>query len=125
MVRISRKWFKEGCPPNDGDGTITVSESLDVDSFKGLFLIAGLSSATALAIFLSIFLHENRFVLSSTASIKQKLYLLSSVFYQEENDNTSTISVDPAQSLATCITCDSHAAESSTTQPIQLTQKLN
>ncbi|KAL8458841.1 hypothetical protein ACS0TY_036375 [Phlomoides rotata] len=78
MVRISRKWFKEeGCRASDGDGTVTISESLDVDTFKGLFLIAGLSSAAALAVFSSIFLYENRDVLTSSASLKQKLYILS------------------------------------------------
>lgn len=82
MVKISRKWFgeEEGCP--GGDGTVITSESLTPDSFKGLFLIAGLSSSSALAIFLSMFLYENRVILASDTSIKRKLVGLARVFYR-------------------------------------------
>ncbi|KAH6754977.1 hypothetical protein C2S52_012634 [Perilla frutescens var. hirtella] len=68
MDRITRTWLgAEGCSAGG-------LESLNLDNLTGLFFIAGLSSSTTLAIFLSTFLYENRHILASTASIKQKLH---------------------------------------------------
>ncbi|KAK4427472.1 Glutamate receptor 2.7 [Sesamum alatum] len=83
LMRISNKWLgEEGC--RDNDATVMTSKSLTLDSFKGLFLIAGLSSSSALAIFLCIFFYENRVLLASDASIKQKLSALARVFDEKE-----------------------------------------
>ncbi|KAH6755666.1 glutamate receptor 2.7 [Perilla frutescens var. hirtella] len=71
MVRISRKWFNEGSCTGS-DGTTITSKRLSADSFKGLFLVAGLSSSLALAIFLLRFVYENRCILTSAASTKHK-----------------------------------------------------
>ncbi|KAH6773305.1 hypothetical protein C2S51_011709 [Perilla frutescens var. frutescens] len=82
MDRITRTWLgEEGC---SADGL----QGLDLNRFTGLFLVAGLSSSTALAIFLSTFLYENRHILASTASIKQKLHDLARAFVQEKDDKS-------------------------------------
>ncbi|CAI9767113.1 unnamed protein product [Fraxinus pennsylvanica] len=88
MVRISREWFgeEEGCPGKDG--TVITSGSLTLDSFKGLFLTAGVSSSCALVIYLSIFFYENRFILASDTSITQKLSLLAKIFDEDNNKSS-------------------------------------
>ncbi|PIN07945.1 Glutamate-gated kainate-type ion channel receptor subunit GluR5 [Handroanthus impetiginosus] len=95
MQRISRKWFGEdnGCP--DSYGAIITSRSLTLDSFWGLFLIAGLSSSLALVIFSSKFFYQNRVILASDASIKQKLSVLSRVFDEEKDIPSSKESKTP------------------------------
>ncbi|KAL1551840.1 glutamate receptor 2.7-like [Salvia divinorum] len=85
MDRISRKWFGEGgCGLSNA--TAADSKRLTVNNFKGLFLITGLSSFSALAIFLFIFLYKNRLVWSSDASLKHKLAQLAQVFDRERDD---------------------------------------
>ncbi|KAG8380248.1 hypothetical protein BUALT_Bualt07G0173500 [Buddleja alternifolia] len=111
MDRVSNKWFGEedGCPSSDGQ--VITSESLTLDSFKGLFLIAGLSSSSALAIFLCGFLYENRVIFASDASIRQKLSALYRVFDEEKDISSSKtlrrsrteIAVTAAQSPAISI----------------------
>ncbi|CAA2965933.1 glutamate receptor -like [Olea europaea subsp. europaea] len=88
MVRISREWFgeEEGCPGKDG--TVITSNRLSLDSFKGLFLTAGVSSSCALIIYLSIFFYENRIILASGTSITQKLSLLAKTFDEENNKSS-------------------------------------
>ncbi|XP_057770093.1 glutamate receptor 2.7-like [Salvia miltiorrhiza] len=77
---ITRRWFGgEDC---SADGL----ESLDLDRFTGLFLVVGLSSSTALAIFFSTFLYQNQHILASSASIKKKLHDLARAFVQEKDD---------------------------------------
>ncbi|PIN07669.1 hypothetical protein CDL12_19764 [Handroanthus impetiginosus] len=85
IERIKRQWFgeEEGCPDSHG------TKSLTLDSFRGLFLIAGLSSSSALVIFLSKFFYQNRAILASDASIKQRLSALAKVF-DEERDTSSS-----------------------------------
>ncbi|KAL1539478.1 glutamate receptor 2.8-like [Salvia divinorum] len=85
MEKISRKWFREGgCRGSDGTTATVNSKRLSAGSFKGLFLVAGLSSSFALAVFLSGFVYENRGILSSTASTKHKIHALARAFYQKE-----------------------------------------
>ncbi|KAL2243127.1 UNVERIFIED_CONTAM: Glutamate receptor 2.7 [Sesamum indicum] len=94
LMRISNKWLgEEGC--RDSDATGKTSKSLTLDSFKGLFLISLLSSSSALAIFLSIFFYENRVLLASDASIKQKIYALARVFDEEKDILSSKASRTP------------------------------
>ncbi|KAL6517259.1 hypothetical protein OROHE_017965 [Orobanche hederae] len=77
---ITRSWIgAEGCST---DGL----ESLDLDRPTGLFLITGLSSSTALAIYFSTFVYENRHILASSASIKKKLHDLARAFVEEKYD---------------------------------------
>ncbi|KAL8458834.1 hypothetical protein ACS0TY_036369 [Phlomoides rotata] len=123
MVRISRTWFKEEKECIGSDGTMITSESLSLDSFKGLFLIAGLSSSLALVIFFVTFLREQRDILTSTASIKQKLHDLARVFTQgktEESASKESTTPDSgedvyAPSPAVSIACDQEDEEGFTT----------
>ncbi|XP_042049403.1 glutamate receptor 2.7-like [Salvia splendens] len=85
MDRISRKWFGEGgCGLSNA--TAADSKRLTVNNFKGLFLITGLSSFSALAIFLFFFFYKNRLVWSSDASLKHKLVQLAQIFDRERDD---------------------------------------
>ncbi|XP_047959791.1 glutamate receptor 2.7-like [Salvia hispanica] len=84
--QISRKWFGEGgCSSNNT--TDADSRKLDVKNFSGLFYITGLSSLSALLIFLVTFLYDNRLVWSSDASLKHKLLQLAQRFDHRESDN--------------------------------------
>lgn len=66
MDKIEKAWFEQkACP----DSSTTVSSnSLSLDSFWGLFLIAGTTSIVALIIFLVTFLHEHKHILMRSSS---------------------------------------------------------
>ncbi|KAG6428087.1 hypothetical protein SASPL_112336 [Salvia splendens] len=89
LVRITKKWLgdEKDCPI--GNGALSSSQRLSLDSFRGLFVIAGMSSTLALVVFLSRFLYENRCLLESTASIKEKLLKLATVFTWEKDESLS------------------------------------
>nr|DAD45620.1 TPA_asm: hypothetical protein HUJ06_003850 [Nelumbo nucifera] len=71
MTAIERKWFNQNTDcPEQGKNT---SDSLTLDSFRGLFLIAGVSSGAAVLIFLFVFLCEHRDILNSEGSVRQKV----------------------------------------------------
>ncbi|KAG6428782.1 hypothetical protein SASPL_106819 [Salvia splendens] len=75
MDQISRRWFGEGgC--GSSNATEADSKRLTVNNFKGLFFITGISSFSALAIFLFIFFYKNRLVWSSDTSLNHKLLQL-------------------------------------------------
>lgn len=84
MVKITKLWFGNNSECLEQDGTNLVSNSLGVDSFKGLFLIALISSTTALAIFSVQFLYENREILTSRAPLLQKFTSIAKAFYMEK-----------------------------------------
>ncbi|XP_027168525.1 glutamate receptor 2.7-like [Coffea eugenioides] len=86
MKRILKEWFGEETDCSEQYGAVATSDSLTLDSFKGLFLIAGLSSSLALAIFLLIFLYENRGVLVSNGSVVQKLSAMAKIFDEERKE---------------------------------------
>ncbi|XP_049363385.1 glutamate receptor 2.8-like [Solanum verrucosum] len=77
------------CPQNNG-----TSDSLTLDSFKGLFLIAGVSAGSALLIFFFIFLYQNREILATDDSIQKRLAAIAKVF-DEEKDNSNSKSEKP------------------------------
>ncbi|KAL1538008.1 glutamate receptor 2.8-like isoform X2 [Salvia divinorum] len=115
MVRLTKKWLgdEKDCP--NADGALSTSQRLNIDSFKGLFVIAGVSSTLALAIFLSHFLFENWYVLASTASGKEKLLGLARIFTREKDESLSSketqspdrgVGVSAAASPAMSIPCD-------------------
>ncbi|EXB74933.1 Glutamate receptor 2.4 [Morus notabilis] len=65
MKDIEKIWFKKepSCPdPNNK----YYSQSLGLESFKGLFLIAGITSLSALIIYVAMFLYEQRDVFMSS-----------------------------------------------------------
>ncbi|KAL1533164.1 glutamate receptor 2.7-like isoform X3 [Salvia divinorum] len=80
---ITRRWL--GPEGYYGDGL----ESLDLDRFTGLFLIVGVSSSTALAIFFSTFLYQNQHILASSGSVKKKLHDLARAFFVKEKDDAT------------------------------------
>lgn len=75
------------CP--EKDGMPITSDSLKLDSFKGLFLIAGLSASSALLIFFLVFLYQNREILATDDSIWQKLTAIAKVFDDEKEKPNS------------------------------------
>ncbi|OVA06414.1 Ionotropic glutamate receptor [Macleaya cordata] len=87
MTRIEKAWFgnQESCPdPNP----MVSSNRLSLDSFWGLFLIAGLSSTLALLIFSVIFLYEHRKLILTTGnsgtSISHRIINLARHFDQKD-----------------------------------------
>lgn len=80
-------WIKNTC----SDSTPSLSSnSLGLESFWGLFLIAGISSFSALVIYIAIFINEHRNVLRSldhNTSTWQKLVVLGRQFNQRDVDS--------------------------------------
>ncbi|XP_023742445.1 glutamate receptor 2.8 [Lactuca sativa] len=73
MRNISDKWIRDeaDCPGKNED--VEPFDKLTLESFKGLFFVAGLSSTCALLIFLFMFLYENKEILVSHDSMHHKL----------------------------------------------------
>ncbi|KAG6428780.1 hypothetical protein SASPL_106817 [Salvia splendens] len=96
MDLITRRWFRphEACY---ADGL----ESLDLDRFTGLFLIAWLSSSTALAVFFSRFFYENRHILASSASVKKK-HSLGRAFVGRRSKHSEYEGLSQGPSIRTC-----------------------
>ncbi|KAK4375345.1 hypothetical protein RND71_006022 [Anisodus tanguticus] len=94
MSNIIQKWFgnETDCP--EQDGMAITSDSLTLDSFKGLFLIAGVSAGSALLLFFFSFLYQNRDILATDDSIGKKLSAIAKVF-DEERDNSNSKSESP------------------------------
>ncbi|MCD7470995.1 hypothetical protein HAX54_011252 [Datura stramonium] len=88
MNNIIQKWFgnETDCPQKDV--MAIASECLTLDSFKGLFVIAGVSAGSALLLFFLVFLYQNREILATDDSIGKKLSAIAKVF-DEEKDNSN------------------------------------
>ncbi|KAH0660668.1 hypothetical protein KY289_029416 [Solanum tuberosum] len=88
MNNIIQKWFgnETDCPKQDG---MAIASSLTLDSFKGLFLIAGVSAGSALLVFFVIFLYQNREILATDDSIGKKLCAIAKVFDLKRDDSNS------------------------------------
>ncbi|WCJ30466.1 glutamate receptor 2.2 [Euphorbia peplus] len=86
MKKIEETWFgkQKTCPdPN----TSVSSNSLSLQSFWGLFLLAGLASIITLMVFLAMFLYEHRQVLispDSDASTWSRIHDLFRIFDQKD-----------------------------------------
>ncbi|KAK8697288.1 hypothetical protein V6N13_113440 [Hibiscus sabdariffa] len=92
MEQIQNKWFKndEATCPDSNPGVS--SNSLGLDSFWGLFLIAGVASTSALVVFAAMFLYEQRHVLfrlRSETSIWRRVRFMSRIF-DEKDMNSHT-----------------------------------
>ncbi|KAG9154931.1 hypothetical protein Leryth_012123 [Lithospermum erythrorhizon] len=86
MINITKKWIGDQTNTiknNEPDG---VTESLELESFKGLFLMAGVTFALALMIYFVIFIYENRDIISSNDRFLQKLSKLAKVLDQEKEN---------------------------------------
>ncbi|CAN4100036.1 unnamed protein product [Withania somnifera] len=94
MNKIIQKWFgnETNCPQQDG--MAITSDSLTLDSFKGLFLIAGVSAGSALLLFFLIFLYHHREILATNDSIGKKLSTIAKAF-DEAKDNSNSKSENP------------------------------
>lgn len=88
MKQIEDKWFKkESIWPDDIENPSISSNSLGLESFRGLFLIAGTASLLALVIFVVMFLYEQRHVLlqfDSETSIWKRIRTMSRFFDQKD-----------------------------------------
>ncbi|KAM3375169.1 glutamate receptor 2.9 [Capsicum galapagoense] len=95
MNKIIQKWFgnETDCPQKD---VMAIASSLTLDSFKGLFLIAGVSAGSALLLFLLTFLYHHREILGTDDSLAQKLSAIAKVF-DDEQDNSNTMSEKPSE----------------------------
>ncbi|CAI9095605.1 OLC1v1031595C2 [Oldenlandia corymbosa var. corymbosa] len=90
MSGILQRWRMddEKTCADQNNGVTASSDSLSLDSFRGLFLIAGLSSGLALAIYFLIFLHENKEILSSDDySVIQKFFHLARTFNEDRTES--------------------------------------
>ncbi|KAH0666409.1 hypothetical protein KY285_027615 [Solanum tuberosum] len=95
MNNIIQKWFgnETDCPKQDG---MAITSSLTLDSFMGLFLIAGVSAGSALLLFFLIFLYQNREILATDDSVWQKLSAIANAF-DKEKDNSNSMSEEPSE----------------------------
>ena len=89
MMNISKQWFGEAASCIQQREPTVTSDRLSLDSFKGLFLIAGLSSTSALMIFIFKFSYNNREILVSQGSVSQKLVAIAKSFDSHKNDKSN------------------------------------
>ncbi|KAF8015220.1 hypothetical protein BT93_H0889 [Corymbia citriodora subsp. variegata] len=87
MTEIENKWLTSKTKCVDSANSIS-SNSLGLDSFWGLFLIAGVAAVLALLIFVVIFVKRNwHVVTSSSGSMWEKIVALGRRFYQRDLDS--------------------------------------
>ncbi|XP_028807063.1 glutamate receptor 2.9-like [Neltuma alba] len=88
MKTIENKWLNGNkCPDSKA---LVSSNSLGLESFWGLFLIAGLASVSSLIIFAVTFLHQNRNMWSGYnggASIWRRIKMLLRIFDQRDESS--------------------------------------
>ncbi|XP_062023198.1 glutamate receptor 2.8-like isoform X2 [Rosa rugosa] len=66
MEKIENKWFKNKATCSDSSTTSSSNSlTLSLDSFRGLFIVAGVASSLALLICAAMFFHEHRRTLRS------------------------------------------------------------
>lgn len=101
IAQIQRQWFGEEAECVDQDGARITSDSLNLKSFKGLFLVAATSLISALVIFMSTFLYNNRVILASNeSSIWKKLMAMSRAFDEEaEKSSDASKKTKPANEV--------------------------
>lgn len=80
VMNISSQWFVESANCAQQNGAKVDSGRLMLESFKGLFLIAGVSSTSALLIFVFTFLYQNRQILVSRDPVSRKLAAMAKEF---------------------------------------------
>ncbi|EOY29260.1 Glutamate receptor, putative [Theobroma cacao] len=85
MEQIENFWLKKGTVCPDVDPSVS-SSSLGLESFWGLFLIAGTASMSALIIYSAMFLHEQRHVLFQfhDTSVWRRIRIMSRIFDQKD-----------------------------------------
>ncbi|XP_056176301.1 glutamate receptor 2.7-like isoform X2 [Syzygium oleosum] len=86
MNLITKAWLGDQDKCSEEDETTLTSNSLPLDSFRGLFIITALASTSALLIFLINFFRENRHILASQQPLKQKVAAIVKTFYEMKED---------------------------------------
>ncbi|KAI3689379.1 hypothetical protein L2E82_47335 [Cichorium intybus] len=89
MSAISNKWFGDRAHCPEENGAVQPFDKLTVASFKGLFLISGLSSTYALIVSVFNFLYENKAILISRGSFNQKLAAIIQSFDEKKERKPS------------------------------------
>nr|XP_043626682.1 glutamate receptor 2.7-like [Erigeron canadensis] len=92
MTNISKQWFGESASCDQQNDPKVSSDRLTLDSFKGLFLIAGLSSTSAVFIFFLRFLYQNRETLKSQGSFSQRFARMVKTFDVFKDDKSKDTS---------------------------------
>ncbi|KAI3492326.1 hypothetical protein L1887_43256 [Cichorium endivia] len=101
MSAISNKWFGDRAHCPEENGAVQPFDKLTVASFKGLFLISGLSSTYALIVSVFNFLYENKAILISRGSFNQKLAaIIQSFDEKKERKPSEAATVHPLPSPA-------------------------
>ncbi|KAF5795468.1 putative periplasmic binding protein-like I [Helianthus annuus] len=93
LNNITDKWLRPKADCSEQD-MVSRSGRLSLDSFLGLFLIAGVSSTCALIMYLFIFLYENKDMLLSDGSIRHKLSAIATIFNQEKHEESKQALTD-------------------------------
>ncbi|KAK8535182.1 hypothetical protein V6N12_056711 [Hibiscus sabdariffa] len=104
MEQIQNKWFKsdQSCPDVD---PIVSSTRLGLDSFWGLFLLAGIASVAALIMFAAMFLYEQRHVLFQfhpETSLWRKVGIMSRIFDQKDLSSHTFKKTEPTYASSHC-----------------------
>ena len=87
MVDLEKVLYNESNCPDSSNSLSSNSVSLGVESFWGLFLIAGLASLSALVIYTIMFVHEHKHVLNQlepNASTREKIIALVNNFDKKD-----------------------------------------
>ncbi|KAJ9543145.1 hypothetical protein OSB04_022852 [Centaurea solstitialis] len=102
MRNISNTWIGDELQSSKkSSDQVEPFKKLKLDSFIGLFVIAGLSSTCALVVFLFTFMYENKEVLTSQGSLYQKLAAIIRSFDEDKSHK-------PSKDSATETVDDSH-----------------
>ncbi|TQD85479.1 hypothetical protein C1H46_028946 [Malus baccata] len=86
MEAIEDKWFKknESC---SNSNTAESSNTLSLDSFRGLFIVSGVASSLAILIFTAMFLYEHSHILThvdTEASFWTRIHEILRVYYGKD-----------------------------------------
>ncbi|TYG60105.1 hypothetical protein ES288_D07G041500v1 [Gossypium darwinii] len=103
MQKIHNKWFNNATCP-DFDPTVS-SNSLGLESFWGLFLIAGVASISALIIFAAMFLYEQKHVLFQfhpENSVWRKVRTMFRIFDQKDLSSHTFKKTEPRDASCHC-----------------------
>ncbi|KAL6345761.1 hypothetical protein AAG906_017506 [Vitis piasezkii] len=84
MVKIEKEWFGKKTSCSDDNGSSISSNNISLDSFWGLFLIAGVTSSLALIIGIAMFLHKHRVGVMGEDSVSTKIKTLATRFDQKD-----------------------------------------
>ncbi|KAL4565881.1 hypothetical protein LXL04_029987 [Taraxacum kok-saghyz] len=94
MSNISEKWIRDEVDAWKNED-VEPFDKLKLESFKGLFFVAGLSSTCALVVFMFTFLYENKEILVSNCSVHQKLTAIAQSFDSKKCQKPSKIETTP------------------------------